>query len=91
MKANGWVTVEDGDNDDMKAGPELPPNEYDADDEEGRFFGGGISTDTAGVLDFIDEREKGDTMVRATLQTLRDALSSCGVTESRDSRLSMGS
>ena len=26
-------------------------------DEEGRFFGGGITTDTAEVLDFIDERD----------------------------------
>jgi beta-catenin-like protein 1 len=30
-------------------GPELPP-----DDEEGRFFGGGISKTESGVLDFVD-------------------------------------
>ena len=67
MKANGRVTVEDGEDDDVNAGPELPPDEDHADDEEGRFFGGGISNDTAEVLDFIDEQEKADIIVRATL------------------------
>lgn len=49
----------------MAAGPELPPNleEEALDDEEGRFFGGGITNDTAEVLDFIDGREKDDLMV----------------------------
>ncbi len=48
------------------AGPELPPDENEPapDDEEGRFFGGGITSDTAEVLDFIDEREKNDALVR---------------------------
>lgn len=49
----------------MAAGPELPPGleEEALDDEEGRFFGGGITTDTAEALDFIDGREKDDHMV----------------------------
>ena len=42
------------------AGPELPPDQGDIDDDEGRFFGGGINNDTADVLDFIDQREKED-------------------------------
>lgn len=43
------------------AGPELPPDEpEDIVDEEGRFFGGGVSKDTADVLDFIDERDTTD-------------------------------
>lgn len=44
----------------MAAGPEMPPEEEGSlpDDEEGRFFGGGITSDTADVLDFIDERDK---------------------------------
>lgn len=65
MKTNGRATVEDGDDDDdIEAGPELPPDEDDANDEEGRFFGGGINSDTAEVLDFIEEREKEDTSVK---------------------------
>ena len=64
MTTNGRTTVEDEDEDDREAGPELPPGDDDADDEEGRFFGGGITADTADVLDFIDEREKDDTGVK---------------------------
>lgn len=53
--------MEDGDDedDDVAAGPDLPPDL----DEEGRFFGGGITNDTAEVLDFIDGRERDDLMV----------------------------
>ena len=64
MKTNGRATVEDEEDDDIEAGPELPPDEDDANDEEGRFFGGGINRGTAEVLDFIEEREKEDTSVR---------------------------
>ena len=54
--------MEDEEDDDGVAGPELPPDfeEEVADDEDGRFFGGGITNDTAEVLDFIDERDKDD-------------------------------
>ena len=58
MKSNGRATVEDDNVDDLEAGPELPPDEDGPEDEEGRFFGGGITTDTADVLNFIDERDK---------------------------------
>lgn len=64
VKTNGRATVEDENDDEIEAGPELPPDEDGADDEEGRFFGGGITADTADVLDFIDEREKNDTAVK---------------------------
>ncbi|KAL8937577.1 MAG: hypothetical protein Q9211_003613 [Gyalolechia sp. 1 TL-2023] len=67
VKRNGNARVEnadenDGDDDDMEAGPALPPNEIEEaiDDEEGRFFGGGITSNTADVLNFIDERDKDD-------------------------------
>lgn len=47
------------------AGPELPPDfEPDIpDDDEGRFFGGGITRDTAGALDFVDKIDQGNAAV----------------------------
>ncbi|KAL8695980.1 MAG: hypothetical protein Q9201_007880, partial [Fulgogasparrea decipioides] len=63
INKNGKATVEDEqDDDDVEAGPAPPPEEADEsiDDEEGRFFGGGITNDTANVLDFIDKRDQGD-------------------------------
>ncbi|KOS19861.1 Uncharacterized protein ESCO_005730 [Escovopsis weberi] len=44
-----------GDDEDADFGPELPPE--DGDDEEGRFFGGGISSKEAEILDFIDKND----------------------------------
>ena len=38
-------------------------------DEEGRFFGGGITNNTSDVLDFIDERDKDE------MASLKTALS----------------
>ena len=45
--------------DDGEAGPELPPDfEEDVpDDEEGRFFGGGMEHKTAQAMEYIDENE----------------------------------
>lgn len=63
--------MEEGDDDDVAAGPELPPDEDGIDDEGGRFFGGGINNDTAEVLDFIEEREREDTSVSLTPGTLQ--------------------
>ncbi|MCJ1339481.1 hypothetical protein MMC09_004771 [Bachmanniomyces sp. S44760] len=60
---NGQASVSDEtEEDDAEAGPELPPDFEDeaVGDEEGRFFGGGITRDTADVLDFIDERDQDD-------------------------------
>ena len=62
-KTNGTATVEDEkDDEDIEAGPELPPDEghNQVDDEEGRFFGGGITKNTVEVLDFIDEQDKNE-------------------------------
>ncbi|MCJ1396307.1 hypothetical protein MMC18_009196 [Xylographa bjoerkii] len=59
-RTNGQTTVEDElEDDEDVAGPEMPPDMEDEaeNDDEGRFFGGGITTDTAEVLDFIDERD----------------------------------
>ncbi|PGH11192.1 hypothetical protein AJ79_05034 [Helicocarpus griseus UAMH5409] len=58
------AAVEDAGDEDGEAGPELPPDfnpdEDIPDDEEGRFFGGGISRDTAGALDFVEKLDHGD-------------------------------
>ncbi|CAD6571558.1 MAG: hypothetical protein ASARMPREDX12_008335 [Alectoria sarmentosa] len=67
VKTNGRATAEDEveDDDDVAAGPELPPDEEeqlpDDDDDEGRFFGGGLTKDTADVMDFIDEQDNDET------------------------------
>ena len=51
-------TVEDEiDLDNVDAGPSLPPEDDVSDDKEGRFFGGGITSEEKEVLDFIDARE----------------------------------
>lgn len=68
-KFNDRTTHDDEDDPDenIAAGPELPLD-YEAgqsDDEEGRFFGGGITVETAGALDFIDERDQTDPLVRS--------------------------
>ncbi|MCJ1251036.1 hypothetical protein MMC30_008267 [Trapelia coarctata] len=60
-RSSGQSTVTDEvDEDDEAAGPEMPTDLEDEgeNDEEGRFFGGGITSDTAEVLDFIDERDQ---------------------------------
>lgn len=64
-KTDGQAYVEeDGEDEDMEAGPELPPDDEEdgADDEEGRFFGGGVTKDTTAAMDFID-RADGDEYV----------------------------
>ncbi|KAL8859114.1 MAG: hypothetical protein Q9178_004377 [Gyalolechia marmorata] len=63
VKSNGKASVQDEDeDDDIEAGPSLPPEEPQDSigDEEGRFFGGGITTDTADALNYIDEVDNGD-------------------------------
>lgn len=55
--------------DDIEAGPALPPDEVEdgIGDEDGRFFGGGITSGTAEALDYIDEQDEGDGMVRTSV------------------------
>lgn len=52
--------------DDGEAGPELPPDfEEDVpDDEEGRFFGGGMEQKTAQAMEYIDQQEEDEAPVR---------------------------
>lgn len=56
--------VED-DIDDGEAGPELPPDFEDdvPDDEEGRFFGGGMEQKTAQAMEYIDQQEEDEAPV----------------------------
>ncbi|PLB37671.1 beta-catenin-like protein 1 [Aspergillus candidus] len=67
LDANGDVKskgkapmVEDEEEDDGEAGPELPPDfeEDIPDDEEGRFFGGGMERQTAEAMQYIDQQEE---------------------------------
>lgn len=53
--------VEEDIDDDGEAGPDLPPDfgEEDVpDDEEGRFFGGGMEQKTAQAMQYIDQQEE---------------------------------
>ncbi|KAL1891286.1 hypothetical protein Sste5346_007746 [Sporothrix stenoceras] len=63
--------VDDAYDDDIEAGPSLPPDEEeegdygpaappeydDGDDEEGRFFGGGITKAEASILDYVEGQD----------------------------------
>ena len=66
MKTNGKFTQDHGsDDEDMEAGPDMPPDENDEEgqeDEEGRFFGGGITRHTRDVLDFVDEQDQDESV-----------------------------
>jgi beta-catenin-like protein 1 len=61
-RTNGNASVEDApeEDDDMEAGPSLPPDDDEGDDEEGRFFGGGVTGETAQALDYLDEQDGED-------------------------------
>ncbi|GAM83080.1 hypothetical protein ANO11243_010660 [Dothideomycetidae sp. 11243] len=62
-RTNGSAaTVEDGsDPEDIEAGPELPPeDEPDTDDDEGRFFGGGVTRNTRQAMDYLDSTDAAD-------------------------------
>ncbi|KAJ5778658.1 hypothetical protein N7520_001904 [Penicillium odoratum] len=53
--------VEEDIDDDGEAGPEMPPDmdtEDIPDDEEGRFFGGGMEQKTAQAMQYIDQQEE---------------------------------
>ncbi|KAL2864928.1 beta-catenin-like protein 1 [Aspergillus lucknowensis] len=66
VKSKGKVpTVEDEDEEDGYAGPELPPDfesENIPDDDEGRFFGGGMERETAQAMNYIDNQDQGEVM-----------------------------
>ncbi|KAM3469467.1 hypothetical protein MY8738_010092 [Beauveria namnaoensis] len=45
--------------DEQDIGPELPPVDDSSEDEEGRFFGGGISEKESQILDYVDDADAG--------------------------------
>ncbi|KAK1065019.1 hypothetical protein LTR74_008295 [Friedmanniomyces endolithicus] len=49
---------EDDENEDLEAGPDLPPD--DAGEDGDRFFGGGVTKSSAEALDYIDQQHGDD-------------------------------
>ncbi|KAK1812374.1 hypothetical protein LTR12_013224 [Friedmanniomyces endolithicus] len=49
---------EDDENEDLEAGPDLPPD--DAGEDGDRFFGGGVTKSSAEALDYIDQQDGDD-------------------------------
>lgn len=69
VKSKGKAPMVEDEEDDGEAGPELPPDfdqEDVPDDEEGRFFGGGMERQTAEAMQYIDyqDAEEGQEAVR---------------------------
>lgn len=56
--ANG-ASVEDApeDDDDVEAGPELPPEDEGEGEQGDRFFGGGVTKSSAAALDYLDQQD----------------------------------
>lgn len=76
------------DDDDGEAGPELPPDfeEDIPDDEEGRFFGGGMEQKTAQAMQYIDQNEEEEVAVRTSGSISWNALlTSCAACSPRNS------
>ncbi|KAJ5757159.1 uncharacterized protein N7511_007341 [Penicillium nucicola] len=63
-RSKGKAPIVEDEIDDGEAGPELPPDfdEEDVpDDEEGRFFGGGMDRKTTQAMEYIDQQEEDET------------------------------
>ncbi|KAF2114718.1 Catenin-beta-like protein [Lophiotrema nucula] len=58
-KPSAQASVADEIDDEDEAGPSLPPDleEEDGDDEEGRFFGGGLDENATAAMDYLDAAE----------------------------------
>ncbi|KAJ5177391.1 uncharacterized protein N7500_000090 [Penicillium coprophilum] len=63
VRSKGKAPMVEDEMDDGEAGPELPPDfeEDIPDDEEGRFFGGGMEQKTAQAMEYIDQQEEDET------------------------------
>ena len=57
-RSSSRLAVEDASgDDDVEAGPEMPPD-LDAEDEEGRFFGDGVTGSTKEAMSYIDQQDE---------------------------------
>lgn len=72
MRSKGKAPAVEDEIDDGEAGPELPPDfEEDVpDDEEGRFFGGGMEQKTAQAMEYIDQQDEDEAPVRQLWYTV---------------------
>ena len=64
-KSNGKAAAVEEADDDTEAGPAPPPDDEDygpdiPDDEEGRFFGGGVTQEENEILDYMEGQESAD-------------------------------
>ncbi|KAH7394463.1 Catenin-beta-like protein [Pyrenochaeta sp. MPI-SDFR-AT-0127] len=62
VKQSAQASVEEEEDDDDEAGPSLPPDFEDGpgDDDEGRFFGGGLDENAKDAMDFLDAQDGED-------------------------------
>ncbi|KAF2677556.1 DUF1716-domain-containing protein [Lentithecium fluviatile CBS 122367] len=62
VKRSAHASVADEEDDDEEAGPALPPDFEDegGDDEDGRFFDGGLEEDAKDAMDFLDAQDGED-------------------------------
>lgn len=60
VKNKGKSAAVEDEEDEGEAGPELPPDfeEDMPDDEEGRFFGGGMTKETSQAMEYLDQQDK---------------------------------
>lgn len=58
-KRSTQAPVADEDSDEDEAGPSMPPDtkDEDGDDEDGRFFGGGLEEDARDAMDYVDAQD----------------------------------
>ncbi|KAF2017595.1 DUF1716-domain-containing protein [Aaosphaeria arxii CBS 175.79] len=65
VKQSAQATVADEADSDGEAGPSLPPDfePGDGDDEEGRFFGGGLDDDAIDAIDYLDAKDQEEAIV----------------------------
>lgn len=69
-----FVQDEVQDEEDVEAGPTRPPDDVEdevGDDEEGRFFGGGVTQQEREVIDYIEKNEDGETEEKIDAAWLR--------------------
>jgi beta-catenin-like protein 1 len=71
VKRASHATVADEDDDEDEAGPSLPPElgNEGGDDEEGRFFGGGLDDNAIDAIDYLDAQDAEEAIVEDKFDT----------------------